>query len=157
MQTIWSCNKISTRRIYEDRICKDNDGLFENKKDFFIYWFKVRWVYKEGKSHNEHLKYPMSTGRRFYPEWVLQPKSLVFSEHTSKSAFPQTSEAWLTQDSVPWILLINFLFSKPPFQVFTLGILFLVKPPFQVFDLTSHFLFSFYFFCGLNCPFGFSP
>ena len=51
---------------------------------------------QRGKPHNEHLKYPMSTGHRFYPEWAPQPMSLVLSEHKSNSAFPQTSEAWLS-------------------------------------------------------------
>ena len=55
---------------------------------------------QRGKSHNEHLKYPMLTGRRFYPECVLQPMSSVFFEHMSNSAFSQTSETWLSQDSI---------------------------------------------------------
>ena len=133
----------STRRVWKDRICKDDNELLRIKRILFIYWFKVRWVYKRGQPHNEHLKYPMSTGRGFYPEWAPRPMSLVLSEHTSKSAFPQTSEAWLSQDSVPRILLIDFLFPRPPFQVFNLGILFVVQSPFQVFNLTFIYIYIF--------------
>ena len=101
-------------------------------------------MYKEGKPHNEHLKYPMSTGHRFYPEWAPRPISLVLFEHMLNSAFSQTSEAWSSQDSIPWMPLINFLFPRPPFQVFNLGILFVIKPPFRAFTLNfSLFLFSF--------------
>ena len=138
-----------TTHLKRDRICENGKGLLRTKRILLLYWFQVRWVYKEGKPHNEHLKYPMSTGRRFYPEWAPWPMSLVLSEHMSNSAFPQTSEAWLTQDSVPWILLINFLFSKPPFQVFNLGILFIVKPPFRVFNLTFSFFIFHLIFYGL--------
>ena len=98
----------------------------------------------------------MSTSRRFYPEWAPRLMSLVLSEHMSNSAFSQTSEAWLSQDSIAWMPLINFLLLRPPFQVFNLGILFVVKPPFRVFNLTSHFVFSFHFsshFLWFKLPF----
>ena len=111
---------------------------------------------QKGKPHNEHLKYPMSIDRRFYPEWAPWPMSLVLSEHMSNSAFPQTSEAWLSQDSIPWMPLINFLLSRSLFQGFNLGILFVVKPPFRVFNMTSHFLFSSHFsshFLWFKLPF----
>ena len=100
---------------------------------------------QRGKPHNEHLKYPMSIGRKFYPEWAPWPMSLVLSEHMSNSAFPQTSEAWLSLDSLLWMPLINLLLPRPPFRVFNLGIIFVVMSPFRVFDLTSHFLFLFIF------------
>ena len=57
----------------------------------------------------------------------------------SNSAFPQTGEAWLSQDPIHWLPLINFLFPRSPFQVFNLSILFAVKPPFRVFNLTLFF------------------
>ena len=100
--------------------------------------------------------------------------SSVLFEYMSNSAFPQTGEAWLSQDSIHWLPLINSLLPRPSFQVFNLGILFVVKPPFRVFNLISHFLFHFFmwfklsfrvftlnlflflFFSCQNCSFGFS-
>ena len=74
-------------------------GYREQKDSFYLLIQDKMGVQRE-ESHNEHLKYPMSTGRRFYPERVLQPMFLVFSEHMSNSALPQTSEAWLSRNSI---------------------------------------------------------
>ena len=140
--------------------------VIENKNDSFHLLIQDKMGVQRGKSHNEHSKYPMSTSRRFYTEWAPRPMSLVFSEHMSNSAFPQTSEAWLSQDSILWMPLIKFLLPRSPFQVFNLGIFcshaalssfrldlsfsFLwFKLPFQVFTLNP------LFFCQ-NRPFGFS-
>ena len=43
-------------------------GYRENKKDSFHLLIQGKMGVQKGKPHNEHLKYPMSTGRRFYPE-----------------------------------------------------------------------------------------
>ena len=53
-------------------IAKDSNGLLR-PNEFFIYWFKGRWEYKKEKGipHNEHSKYSMPTGCRFYPERAL--------------------------------------------------------------------------------------
>ena len=50
----------------------------------------------------------------------------------------------------------NLYSPRPPFQVFNLGIPFAIKPPLSDFQLDLYF-FIFIIFCGLNCPFGFSP
>ena len=42
--------------------------VIENKKDSFHLLIQGKMGVQRGKPHNEHLKYPMSTGRRFYPE-----------------------------------------------------------------------------------------
>ena len=73
----------------------------ESKKGSFYLLIQGKMGVQREKPHNEHLKYPMSTGRRFYPERVPRPMSLVFSEHMSNSALPQTREAWLSRNSIP--------------------------------------------------------
>ena len=66
---------------------------YREQKDSFHSLIQGKMGVQRGKMHNEHLKCPMSTGRRSYLERVLQPMSLVFSEHMSNFALPQTSEA----------------------------------------------------------------
>ena len=74
---------------------------YREQNDSFHLLIQGKMGVQKEKPHNEHLKSLMSTGRRFYPEWAPRPMSLVLSEHMSNSAFPQTSEAWLSRDSIP--------------------------------------------------------
>ena len=113
--------------------------VIENRKDSFHLLIQDKMGVQRGKPHNEHLKYPMSTGHRFYPEWAPRPMSLVLFEHMSNSVFSQTSEVWLSQDSIPWMPLINFLFLRLPFQVFNLGILFVLNNPLPSLQILSLF------------------
>ena len=111
---------------------------------------------RKRRPHNEHSKHSMPKGCRFYPEKSLLAD--VFSPFWAyvKLWFPTNCEAWLSQDSIPWLPLINFLLSRPPFQVFNLGMLFVVKPPFRIFNLTSHFsffIFLFFHFLWFKLPF----
>ena len=41
---------------------------YREQKDSFYLLIQGKMGVQRGKSHNEHLKYPASTGRRFYPE-----------------------------------------------------------------------------------------
>ena len=57
-----------TMHLRKDRSCEKWQRVIEAKW-FFIYWFRVRCVYKKkGGPHNEHSKYSMPTGCRFHPE-----------------------------------------------------------------------------------------
>ena len=54
MKNHW-CNAINlimqrnkhTMHLKRDRICKDGNRLLRTRRILFIYWSKVRWVYKE--------------------------------------------------------------------------------------------------------------
>ena len=95
----------------------------------------------------------MPTGCRFYPKRAIQPMSTILFEHMSNSAFPQTSEVWLLRDFVPSIPLINFHPPRSSFQVFNLGIPFVVKPPLSGFQLDLYFSFFFLHFLWFKLPF----
>ena len=41
---------------------------YREQKDSFYLLIQGKMGVQRGKSHNEHLKYPMSISRRFHPE-----------------------------------------------------------------------------------------
>ena len=57
-----------TTHLKRDRICKDGSKLLRNKKDSFHLLIQGKIGVQRGKPRNEHLKYSMPIGRRFYPE-----------------------------------------------------------------------------------------
>ena len=52
------------KRLNLQRMATD----FQETKGSFYLWIQGKMGVQRGKPQNEHLKYPMPTGHRFYPE-----------------------------------------------------------------------------------------